>query len=384
MQKEIIDFSPWAIQNKDGENRFYPEIQETFRTNFQRDRDRVIHSKAFRRLSFKTQVLTSQAGALYRTRLTHSIEVSQISRSLAIALGLNQDLVEVLALAHDLGHPPFGHAGQDTLNILMKEHGGFEHNCQSLRQVSKLEENYLEYSGLNLTKITLMSMMKHNQVYHFDLELKSLLKEKEERGMILETKLVDICDRIAYIHHDLQDALASKILCLKDIENETWWQEGWNRIEESKGKIFTQAREEIKIRTVIRFLLHTTIVDMTHTSLESLKNKISTTAKFKENQKDSRHMDMDTLLSLSKERKEILNHMYKFLYKNFYQDPSVAEMSRRGQEHIVKLFKTLIKKVQFLPSHYQSRISNDGLERTICDYIAGMTDHFVVELVRKK
>ena len=189
----------------------------SFRTEFQRDRDRIIHSKPFRRLAYKTQVFVNSEGDIYRTRLTHSLEVAQIARSVCYALGLNQDFAEALAISHDLGHSPFAHSGQKILNQLMQQHGGFEHNCQGLRQLTKLEMRYVEFPGLNLTRKTLLGMIKHARIYECDRALQPLLEQRKNTPPSLEAHTVDLCDRIAYLHHDLEDGLDSNILKPQDL-----------------------------------------------------------------------------------------------------------------------------------------------------------------------
>ncbi len=344
--------------------RFHPELPHLYRTPYQRDRDRVIHSKAFRRLGYKTQVFVNSEGDMYRSRLTHSLEVAQISRSVSFALGLNQDFSETLALAHDLGHPPFGHAGQTVLNDMMKNHGGFEHNCQGLRQLTSLETRYIGFAGLNLTKASLIGMMKHARVYDCDTDLLPLVIERKKRPPILEALLVDFCDRIAYTHHDLEDGLASKLITLDDLEKMVWWKEAWVAVSERTKEDFEKAREAIRIRTVIHHMLDTSIENTISTSWQKLKNCKTIWS----TQKSPIGVDDVFYARLEK--------LQKFLYQNLYRHPHVLNMSDNAIMVIQGLFSYFMKSSEKMPEHYQKRMDEDGLERTVCDYIAGMTDRF--------
>lgn len=331
---------------------------DTYRNDFQHDRDRILYSKAFRRLGYKTQVFTNSEGDTYRTRLTHSLEVAQIARFASFALKLNQDLAEAIALAHDLGHPPFAHAGQDILNDLMQGHGGFEHNCQGLRQITKLEMPYLNFPGLNLTRITLKGIMKRPRVYECDNELAPLVDERSKKPQYSEAILVDICDRLAYVHHDLEDGVDSGILKFSDLDQVQYWKEAWYFLKENNKKEFENARDPIRLRAIIRHIMNKSIKELIIHSL-SKNNKTS-----------------KQIISLAPETKANIEELYSYLKEKLYQAPSVIKMSERGQEIITKLFSYFLKSPDKMPRQYQDIITKDGLERSVTDYIAGMTDRF--------
>jgi len=375
-QYEDSLMAPCAMKHA-GTTRIYPESSQNYRTAFQRDRDRVIHSKAFRRLGYKTQVFVNSEGDNYRTRLTHSIEVSQISRSIAMALKLNRDFAECLALAHDLGHTPFGHSGQETLQELMKQHGGFEHNCQSLRIVSELETRYLNFNGLNLTRATLMGIMKHGNVYACDETLQDLRREKIRQNPVLEAELVDLCDKIAYIHHDLEDGLDSGIIEVEELLKIDTWKDIYYKMESQTSSDFRQARMPVRIRSVIRHLLNISITDLIETSHKHLSR--------------IQPANLDVILycdrkdypvRFSVEMDESLNKMRDFLNEKLYQHPDVMKMSRRGKAIIEALFKEYVKYSEIMPAHIQKRIKEYGLQRIVCDYISGMTDRYALKEYR--
>ena len=355
--------APYAMQNDMDEERFYPEEKNPYRSPFQRDRDRIIHSKAFRRLAYKTQVFVYSEGDIYRNRLTHSLEVAQISRSVSFALGLNQDFAEALALAHDLGHPPFAHAGQEALDTLMQGQGGFEHNCQGLRQLTKLETRYLDFPGLNLTRAVLKGMMKRPVVYNCDHELIKLAEERRKSPPALEAHLVDICDRIAYLHHDLEDGLDAGILERQKLAELAHWEKAWEELKEKKAKKFEEAREATRIRSVIRHMLNMSIRDLIDNSLKNLRER------------DSKQDSSDPIC-LSPLYQSHLNQLHKYLYKHFYRSVRVTHMSTNGAKIIESLFNCFLQSPGQMPEHYQDWIAKEGLDRTVADYIAGMTDRF--------
>lgn len=354
--------------------RLNQEPEHPYRTGFQRDRDRILHSKAFRRLGYKTQVFVNSEGDNYRTRLTHSLEVSQVARSVAATLRLNRDLAETLALGHDLGHTPFGHAGQDMLHILMKEHDGFEHNKQSLRIVSVLEERYPYWEGLNLTMSTLKGMMKHGQVYNCDQHLIPLCEERKLGFPALESILVDQCDRIAYIHHDLEDGLDAGYLHLNQLEKLQPWVEAKEQCSIKYGQVFDEARIPLRNRIMIRSMLDLCISDLIETSKDKLNKLDLKTYKelssLKSEQNPIRNSD-----SMIKQIKDI----YQFLHKYLYRHPDVVKMSRRGERIIEVLFSEYVKRPEMMPWHVQRRIKKDGLYRVVSDYISGMTDRFAAK-----
>lgn len=369
--QEIEDASlaPYAVRHGENAGRIYDEPEHPFRPALQRDRDRVLHSKAFRRLGYKTQVFVNSEGDNYRTRLTHSLEVAQISRTVSRSLALNSDYAETLSLAHDLGHTPFGHAGQDALHRLMRSYGGFEHNCQSLRIVSVLESRYPSWPGLNLTRISLAGMMKHGKVYDCDGHLGSVVALRS--GVSLEARLVDLCDRIAYLHHDLEDGLDSGYLTLEDLRHQEFWQNAYALCVDLHGSDFANSRIPLQIRTVVRVLLDECLNDLMKHSSESIAQ--------------SGLGDLSDVFSLqpadlpignSPHIQERLKAMHSFLKQNLYQDAGVKRMSYRGERMIESLFNIYMDRPDLMPPHIRQRVEDVGLQRVISDYISGMTDRF--------
>lgn len=375
-QYEDQFLAPYALKNCSHEGRFYPERIDPYRTAFQRDRDRIIHSKAFRRLGYKTQVFVNTKGDNYRTRLTHSLEVSQLSRSIANILKLNKDLSETIALSHDIGHSPFGHSGQEILQELMENYGGFEHNKQVLRIVTLLEERYPNFVGLNLTKATLKALMKHNQIYEDDIHLKKLYQEKKDKFPYLETVLVDECDKIAYIHHDIEDGIDSGYLDMDQLLELTYWNDLKKKLEAEWKEKFNKARIPHKIRMILRYSLNLFITDFIENSKRNLEqlqlNSIEDVYQLKENP-----------IQNSKEFQEIKNITYQFLKKNLYENSEVIAMSYKGKKIIEFLFNLFLENPKMLPEHIQLRIEKFGLPRTVCDYISGMTDRFAILMYEK-
>ncbi|MCR9144154.1 MAG: deoxyguanosinetriphosphate triphosphohydrolase [bacterium] len=371
--------APYAMLHRNYGGRLNGDEPHSYRTVFQRDRDRVIHCKGFRRLGYKTQVFVNHEGDNYRTRLTHSLEVAQISRSICGALRLNQDFAETLALAHDLGHTPFGHAGQDALNRLMRDHGGFEHNCQSLRLVTKLESRYLDYRGLNLTRASLKGMLKHASVYECDDLLAEICAERGRENMILEAALVDHCDRLAYIHHDLEDGLDSGILQRDDLSELSIWRDAYQAVEKKSGQAFRHARGPLKVRAVIRYLMDRSISDLyetTRANLQALQPK---------NQSELLEKGPGAAeypVRYSAEMREILGVCQKFLFRRLYRYPRVERMSRRGARIIELLFYEYVERPGMMPEHFQREIDSVGVYRVVSDYIAGMTDRFAAKEYR--
>lgn len=366
--------APYAMKNTYHEGRFYFEEDDPYRTNFQRDRDRIIHSKAFRRLGYKTQVFVNTEGDNYRTRLTHSLEVSQISRSIANTLKLNKDFAEAIALAHDLGHTPFGHAGQEILNHLMKEHGGFEHNKQSIRIVTLLEERYPYCKGLNLTKATIKALMKYGEIYQDDIHLKELYLEKNQKFSPLEFILVDQCDRMAYIHHDMEDGIDSGYITLEQVLELPYWKELYDKLQKQWGKNFSNARIPHKVRMMIRNSLNIFIKDFVSNSLKNLEvlNLKSIEEVYSLNYKTNP-------IRNSNELEEVVHNTYEFLKQNLYTHPEVVLMSRRGSKIIEFLFQEYTKYPEMMPYHFQEKIEEYGLYRTVADYISGMTDRYAIQ-----
>lgn len=371
--------APYAMLHRDYGGRLHGEEPHAYRTVYQRDRDRVIHCKGFRRLGYKTQVFVNHEGDNYRTRLTHSLEVAQISRSICGALRLNQDFAETLALAHDLGHTPFGHAGQDALNRLMREYGGFEHNCQSLRLVTGLESRYLDYKGLNLTRASLKGMLKHANVYECDGELSEICDERARENMILEAALVDHCDRLAYIHHDLEDGLDSQILDREELFELDIWRDARAAVEKKSGESFRSAREPLKVRAIIRYMMDRSINDLYETTRANLA-ALEPQSQAEVLSADARGVDYP--VRYSQEMRETLSVCQRFLFRRLYRYPRVEQMSRRGARIIEFLFGEYVERPGMMPEHYQRQIDVVGVYRVVSDYIAGMTDRFAAKEYR--
>ncbi len=344
--------APYAIKSAETKGRVYPEKEHDFRTAFQRDRDRIVHSTAFRRLEYKTQVFVNHEGDHYRTRLTHTIEMSQIARTIGRALRLNEDLIEVVALAHDLGHGPFGHAGQDALSELMKGHGGFEHNRQCLRIVEKLEESYSDFPGLNLT---------------FEVR-EGLRKHARKRITSLEAEVVDFSDSIAYNGHDLDDGLRASLLDMESLKKIKLWQEIDRYIQ---GKSL-HTSSTIKIKIAIRLLINRMVSDLIKETAGNIKKyKIKTPSDFSKCRTE--------VVGFSKSLKGKVLELKNFLTDNLYHHYRVVRMTEKGKRFIKELFRLYVDEPLQLPPHVRKRAKEDGLYRSICDYIAGMTDRFALD-----
>ncbi len=350
--RELKWLAPYAIKSASSRGRVYPEKEHDFRTAFQRDRDRIVHSTAFRRLEYKTQVFVNHEGDHYRTRLTHTIETTQIARTIGRILGLNEDLIEAIALAHDLGHGPFGHAGQETLAKLMKNRGGFEHNCQALRIVEELEESYAGFPGLNLTYEVREGLRKH----------------AANRFRFLESEVVDHADEIAYHCHDLDDGVRAGLLALGDIEKVRLLRETYEYVEARAGR----ANDLIKHRMMIRLLINRMVNDLVNETKRKLCILGIESARDVAKQKRP-------VVDFSREMKSKTAEMRRFLWKRLYNHPRVTAKTKEGQRYIIQLFKAYVDGKTKLPRQILHRSKKDGLERAVCDYIAGMTDRYALD-----
>jgi len=369
-EKADAALAPWAVKHSFAGGRLHPEESQDTRTGFQRDRDRIIHSKAFRRLGYKTQVFVNSEGDMFRTRLTHSMEVAQLSRSVCSFLNLNTDYAEALALAHDMGHSPFGHAGQDVLNRLMASDGGFEHNCQTLRIVTELESRYVEWRGLNLTRLTIVGMMKHARIYECDAHLAELRETRKGIHPPLEAMIVDICDRLAYLHHDFEDGLDAGFLVPDEVMELLPFQAAFELLAKKHGAQFTGARFPLRARTIVRQLMHECVTDL----LASTQEAIART-------RPSDLMDIFALGSVSiagysEPVRLRLTAMHRFLTDRLYKHPEVLRMSRRGENIISQLVHEYAANPGMMPSHHALRIEKEGVARVVSDYVSGMTDRF--------
>ncbi|OHB36670.1 MAG: deoxyguanosinetriphosphate triphosphohydrolase [Planctomycetes bacterium GWA2_40_7] len=360
-EREGSYLASYAMRSMNTRGRVYPEEEHPYRSVYQRDKDRIIHSTAFRRLEYKTQVFVNHEGDHYRTRLTHTIEVAQISRCISRALCLNEDLSEAIALAHDLGHTPFGHSGEDALRILMKDHGGFEHNIQGLRVVDILEKRYSQFSGLNLSWEVRESIAKHKMLSddpkftQFDLTKQPLL----------EAKIVDIADSIAYDNHDIDDSLKAGLITENGLEKVELWRYAKEKIREQ----YNNLNKEIENFHTIKYLIDLEVTDLIeHTQIMIEKMKIKTT--------DDVQKSKESLVSFSPEISKKKRELQEFLQENAYSHYRVVRMADKAKRFVEELFKTFVENPMQLPPEYQKWIEAAGLYQGVCDYIAGMTDRF--------
>ncbi|MFA6357245.1 MAG: deoxyguanosinetriphosphate triphosphohydrolase [Candidatus Omnitrophota bacterium] len=361
--------APYAMKSCNSRGRVYKESEHPYRLCYQRDRDRIIHSAAFRRLEYKTQVFVNHEGDYYRTRLTHSIEVSQIARTVACALRLNMDLTEAIALAHDLGHTPFGHSGEEVLDELMAKSGGFNHNLQGLRVVDLLEERYPDFPGLNLSWEVREGIVKHSSVFDIAVKIKEFLPKKMPT---LETQLVDIADEIAYDNHDLDDGLTSGLIKENDLENLEIWKKINLKISQKYDKINANYRKYLIVRGLINLQV-TDLIEATQTKIARLKIKKYT---------DPHNLDCK-VVGFSKEVQELRKPLRQLLMQKLYHHYRVVRMSTKAKRFIRELFCEYISRPQQLPSEIGQRIPREGVRRVVCDYIAGMTDRYALDEYKK-
>jgi dGTPase len=357
-EMEAAYFAPYAQLSRDSAGRCHEEPEPRYRTAFQRDRDRIVHSAAFRRLEYKTQVFVNDEGDYYRTRLTHTLEVAQIGRTMARALGINEDLVETICLAHDLGHPPFGHAGERALDEMMSDHGGFNHNHQSYRVVTELEHRYPQWSGLNLTRETLYGLAKHETDYNLS-RVAGL--DPEARGS-LEAQIANITDELAYNAHDLDDGLNAGMFTPQDLQQLEIWRElcerlGWN------GWQIDEITRHALIRELIGLLVDD-VLQTTGANLERVQPK---------SVRDVQHQP-DNLVQYSERVGKMNRALKEFLYQNMYTNYRVVRMQMRAERFVEELFQTFVKDQRQLPPECQDEIKERDLHRVVADYIASMTD----------
>ncbi len=354
-----------SVAQKSGESRGrqHGEPSHVYRTEFQRDRARIIHSRAFRRLEYKTQVFLNGTGDHLRTRLTHSIEVASISRTIARALRLNEDLAEAIAFGHDLGHAPFGHSGEEMLTECLRDHGGFDHNRQSVRVVELLETPYPDFPGLNLTFEVREGLRKHERPYKFPIPA-----GEEYDCPSLEGQVADLADEITYYSHDLDDALDFEILTPGRLEEN----EVWRNSHRAVLARYTDAREPELHKLIIRDIIDREVHDLVATSAELIAESGVQSA-------DDVRRQTAPLIRYSDELAEANRALRKFLYQNVYYHPRVAEVNRRACEMLRSVFEAYLADPDRLGEGATRRVEKEGLHRTVCDYIAGMTDRYVME-----
>lgn len=366
-EQEDYCLAPYGIRSKNSKGRAYPDDKPIYRTAFQRDRDRILHTTAFRRLEYKTQVFLNTEGDYYRTRLTHTLEVAQIGRTVALALGANEVLEEAICLAHDLGHSPFGHSGERILDHLMKDQGGFDHNKQSLRIVTKLENRFLHFPGLNLTWETREGIVKHETEYDIS---DADDYDPDLRGH-LEAQIANAADELAYSAHDLDDGLRSGLISPAQLNDLDLWKilidsVGWQGHE----------LNELDRKRIIRRMIGIEVRDLIEATDQKIKesgvNSVEELQKLPHN-----------VISFSDEMDKNNRELKDFLFKNLYKNHRVIRMQVKAEGIISDLFAAYEKNPLMMPQHIQSGIEEKGLQRAICDYIAGMTDRFAIDEHKK-
>ncbi|MBW2689862.1 MAG: deoxyguanosinetriphosphate triphosphohydrolase [Deltaproteobacteria bacterium] len=364
---ERQDLAGYAAQSESSRGRRYLEVYKDDRPVYERDRDRIIHCAAFRRLEYKTQVFVNHEGDYYRTRLTHSLEVAQIGRGIARRLQLNEDLVETLALSHDLGHTPFGHTGEEVLNRLMASYGGFEHNRQSLRIVEHLEERYPGFNGLNLSWEVREGIIKHSSDY--DIPDGSGFEEyRPDLRSTLEAQIIDLADEIAYNNHDIDDGLKAGYLDPEALMGVDLWAETYIRVAEK----YPSLPKNRQILQTISHLIGFLILDLVEqTQANIIAGGI--------NSMDDVRGQKANLVMFSKETARRNRELKAFLYKNLYRHYKVERMRIKAERFLTLLFDNYLQHPTLLPSNYQSNYEQLGRERVICDYIAGMTDRYALD-----
>ena len=370
------NLASYSLKSSNTIGRKYKENPPIRRTEFQRDRERIIHSTAFRRLEYKTQVFVNHEGDMYRTRLTHTIEVAQISRAVARALKINEDLTEAISLSHDLGHTPFGHAGQDILNECMKSFGGFEHNIQSLRIVDKLENVYPNFSGLNLCFETREGILKKCNKARAEKigDIANRILNKEQSS--LEAQVTNLCDEIAYNNHDIQDGIRAKKIFLEQLEEVPIFKNQMVITLEQYPKLSKSKIVNETVRRIINLL----VTDLISNSEKNiLEQNIETPM-------DVKNCDKQIVEFSEKIKIESMT-LKRFLHKNLYQHPDVKMMTDKAVNVVSNLFEAYLNDINLLPKEYLKynleKINNKSKERVISDYIAGMTDRFALEEYKK-
>ena len=369
MVEALFNRAIYAAHPEHSRGRLHAETPPTGRSEYQRDRDRIIHSTAFRRLEYKTQVFVNHEGDLFRTRLTHSLEVAQIGRAIARSLRLDEDLVEAIALAHDLGHTPFGHTGQDALNACMHDYGGFEHNLQSLRVVDRLEERYAEFDGLNLTFETREGILKHCSLPNAKLlgDIGARFLQKKQPS--LEAQVANLADEIAYNNHDVDDGLRSGLLEMEQLSQVSVFA---RHLQEVKQR-YAQLDDRRAIHETVRRMINTLITDLVAQSSQNIA------------QTNPANIDAvraaPTMIGFSDTIRAEQHELKHFLRTQLYQHYRVNRMSNKARRIIKALFEAFMEDPKLLPPQYQDKAKQDQA-RTIADYIAGMTDRYAIKEYR--
>jgi dGTPase len=363
---EDRNLAPYALRSHNTRGRDYPDKEPAYRTSFQRDRDRIIHTTAFRRLEYKTQVFVVSEGDYYRTRLTHTLEVAQLGRTLARVLGVNEDLTEAICLGHDLGHPAFGHSGEQTLNGLMADHGGFDHNRQTLRIVERLENRFPHWPGLNLTWEVREGLVKHETEY----DISDAGGYEPDLACSLEGQIANVADELAYSAHDLDDGLRAGLITPLDLQGVTLWDELMLEMELDSCQDLNQTDRH----RIIRALIGWGVTDVAQTTARRLADE-----------------DIDSVAKLRARGTQIIglsdgalaNHreLKAFLYQQLYRHWRVMRMAAKARRVLEAIFAAYVQEPGQLPYEVQTQIetSEDSMERGVCDYVAGMTDRFALD-----
>lgn len=362
-KQEDDHLAPFGLRSSQSKGRAYPEDEPGYRTVFQRDRDRILHTTAFRRLEYKTQVFVNYEGDYYRTRLTHTLEVAQIGRTVARALGANEDLVEAICLAHDLGHPPFGHSGEATLAMLMKDHGGFDHNKQSLRIVTELENRYLDFPGLNLSWEVREGIVKHETEYDVS---DAQDYDPDKRGH-LEAQIANAADELAYTAHDLDDGLRSGLIHPAALNGLDLWE----MLRESIGW-HTPELDELTRNRLIRRLIGIEVSDLVQATSRRLADAGVASV-------EALQALDHNVIGFSDELSHMNRQLKDFLFNNMYQHHRVVRMQLKAELFLEEIFNAYTSNPKILPGEIQNLSQERHFHRTICDYIAGMTDRFALQ-----
>jgi dGTPase len=361
LRREEQFLAPYAMRTSQSRGRRHAEEPHAYRTLYQRDRDRIVHSTAFRRLMYKTQVLVTQTNDHHRTRLTHTLEVAQISRTIARQLGLNEDLAEAIALGHDLGHPPFGHAGEAALDECMRDHGGFEHNRHGLRIVDLLEYRYADFPGLNLSWEVLEAQALRSKRTDAS-EVRELLGAGQP---LLESQVVDAADSLAYNTHDLDDALSAGLINFADLQEVEFWSRAVEQVQRRHQQIGPEQFQP----TVVRALINWQVSDLLEQTREDLRReRIETVA-------DVRSF-RGSLVGPSPEMQTLKAGLEDFLHQRVYRHYRVMRMATKGGRMLRDLFEEFCRAPEQLPARYARKAQAGQLHRTVCDYLAGMTDRY--------
>lgn len=366
-RKEEEILAPYAIHTANSKGRTYPEPEHDFRPCFQRDKDRIIHTSAFRRLEYKTQVFVNDEGDYYRTRMTHTLEVAQIGRTLARALGANEDLTEAICLAHDIGHPPFGHSGETSLAKMMVDSGSFNHNLQTMRIITRLEKRYSGFAGLNLTYETLEGIAKHETEYKDP----AMNPDTTDLRGSFEAQIANAADEIAYSAHDLDDGLRSGLIKVSQCENLMVWKTIADELNWVGPRFSDLTRHQF-----IHSLTNMIVTDIYHATQEKVKDSGVRTVEDVQRLPYNLVVNSDPWLLQLRELKD-------FLFKNLYRHYHVIRMSYKADLIITRLFEAYRQEPALMPPHILENIASEGRDVAICDYIAGMTDRFAIDQYQK-